>query len=166
MSSNPPRETLCATAGDDKDAGPTRRRRAGGRPDPVDIHVGARLRQRRALRGMSQEKLAEAVGLTFQQIQKYERGVNRVGASRLHQFGRVLEVPVSYFFDEMPGTAASAPAAGFAEEKSGFEHDPMARRETLELVRAYYRIGDEKVRRRIFDLVKAIAGPPDGGERG
>ena len=166
MSSHPPREALFANAGDDSDAGPTRRRRAGGRPDPVDVHVGARLRQRRALRGMSQEKLAEAVGLTFQQIQKYERGVNRVGASRLHQLGRVLDVPVSYFFDEMPAAAPHGSAAGFAEEKPGFEHDPMARRETLELVRAYYRIGDEKVRRRIFDLVKAIAGPPEGGERG
>jgi transcriptional regulator with XRE-family HTH domain len=132
----------------------------------VDVHVGARLRQRRALRGMSQEKLAEAVGLTFQQIQKYERGVNRVGASRLHQFGRVLDVPVSYFFDEMAGAAASAPAAGLSEDKPGFARDPMARRETLELVRAYYRIGDERVRRRIFDLVKAIAGPPEGGGRG
>jgi transcriptional regulator with XRE-family HTH domain len=166
MTGNPDGDTLRANADDDKDAGPLRRRRTGSRPDPVDIHVGARLRQRRALRGLSQEKLAEAVGLTFQQIQKYERGVNRVGASRLHQFGRVLEVPVSYFFDEMPGAAAHAPAAGFAEEKPGFAHDPMARRETLELVRAYYRIGDEKVRRRIFDLVKAIAGPPEGGERG
>ncbi|MBL4614923.1 MAG: helix-turn-helix transcriptional regulator, partial [Magnetovibrio sp.] len=74
-----------------------------GTPRPVDVHVGARLRQRRTLLGMSQEKLGEAVGLTFQQIQKYERGANRIGASRLYQLSNVLDVSVSYFFEEMPG---------------------------------------------------------------
>jgi len=124
-----------------------------GRPNPVDIHVGSRVRLRRTLLGMSQEKLADALGLTFQQVQKYERGANRIGASRLHQLSRILEVPVSFFFEEM----GAAPGAQIAEDGSGFEHDPMTKRETLELVRAYYRIPDEKVRKRIFEMVKAIA---------
>src|SRR6478609_5765393 len=77
------------------------------RSHPVDVHVGARMRQRRTLPGMSQEKLGTAVGLTFQQIQKYERGANRIGSSRLYEFAKVLDVPVSYFFDEMPSNALS-----------------------------------------------------------
>ena len=126
-----------------------------GRPNPVDIHVGSRVRLRRTLLGMSQEKLADALGLTFQQVQKYERGANRIGASRLHQLSRILEVPVSFFFEEMG--ASPPPAAQPGEDGSGFEHDPMTKRETLELVRAYYRIPDEKVRKRIFEMVKAVA---------
>lgn len=133
-----------------------------GTPRPVDVHVGARLRQRRTLLGMSQEKLGEAVGLTFQQIQKYERGANRIGASRLYQLSNVLDVSVSYFFEEMPGEvqktrgdyAASNTLDDIEHAQSG---DPMARRETLELVRAYYKIEDPKVRKRIFELTKSIA---------
>jgi transcriptional regulator with XRE-family HTH domain len=139
------------------DQGATRRGgRATGRPNPVDIHVGGRVRLRRTLMGLSQERLAEALGLTFQQVQKYERGANRVGASRLHQLARILEVPVSYFFEEMTAPRPGA-AAGPAEEQAPLDGDPMTRRETLELVRAYYRIPDEKVRKRIFDMIKAIA---------
>ncbi|HYM30072.1 MAG TPA: helix-turn-helix transcriptional regulator, partial [Candidatus Cybelea sp.] len=117
--------------------------------NPVDAHVGARLRLRRTLMGMSQEKLGEAVGLTFQQIQKYEKGANRIGASRLFQFSRILEVPPSFFFDDMPGDLAGAPT-GMAEPDSEafqFQHDPMSKRETLELVRAYYKIGEPSVRK-------------------
>jgi len=133
-----------------------------GTPRPVDVHVGARLRQRRTLLGMSQEKLGEAVGLTFQQIQKYERGANRIGASRLYQLSNVLDVSVSYFFDEMPGevqkTRGDYAMASRAEEIEIVQAgDPMARRETLELVRAYYRIDDPKVRKRVFELTKSIA---------
>ena len=84
-----------------------RGRTANGKPNPVDIHVGARVRLRRTLLGMSQEKLGEAIGLTFQQVQKYERGANRVGASRLYDLSRVLEVPVSFFFDDMPDEISS-----------------------------------------------------------
>jgi transcriptional regulator with XRE-family HTH domain len=129
-------------------------RGGAGRPNPVDVHVGGRVRLRRTLLGMSQERLADALGLTFQQVQKYERGANRIGASRLHQLARILEVPVSFFFEEM---AAAPTAAQPAAEQGGFERDPMTRRETLELVRAYYRIPDEKVRKRIFEMIKAIA---------
>jgi len=133
-----------------------------GTPRPVDVHVGARLRQRRTLLGMSQEKLGEAVGLTFQQIQKYERGANRIGASRLYQLGQVLDVSVSYFFEEMPGEVQKTRGDYAAPENSEKlesvqTSDPMARRETLELVRAYYRIEDPKVRKRVFELTKSIA---------
>jgi transcriptional regulator with XRE-family HTH domain len=133
-----------------------------GKPNPIDVHVGARVRLRRTLLGMSQEKLGEALGLTFQQVQKYERGTNRIGASRLFDLSRVLEVPVSFFFEEMASEVAErSPAqlqSGVAEERpSEFEADPMAKRETLELVRAYYRINNLTVRKRVFELAKSIA---------
>ena len=135
------------------------------RSHPVDVHVGARMRQRRTLLGMSQEKLGTAVGLTFQQIQKYERGSNRIGSSRLFEFAKVLDVPVSYFFDEMPSNAlAGRPMSGrgrkggFGEAATPFEQekDPLIKRETLELVRAYYKIRESRVRKRIFEMVKAV----------
>jgi transcriptional regulator with XRE-family HTH domain len=138
-----------------------KRRQKSDKPNPVDVHVGARVRLRRTLLGMSQEKLGEAIGLTFQQVQKYERGANRVGASRLFDLSRVLDVPVAFFFDELdPVVLASGGEAmpGLAElPQSSYEPDPMMRRETLELVRAYYRITDPQLRRRLFDLTKAIA---------
>jgi transcriptional regulator with XRE-family HTH domain len=136
---------------------PTRGRT--GKPNPVDIHVGSRVRLRRTMLGMSQEKLGEAIGLTFQQVQKYERGANRIGASRLFELSRVLDVPVSFFFDDMPSDAALRPArtGELAEEGETLELDPMAKRETLELVRAYYRIGDPAVRKKVFELAKALA---------
>lgn len=135
-----------------------------GKPNPIDVHVGSRVRLRRTLLGMSQDKLAKAVSLTFQQIQKYERGANRVGASRLYQFSRVLDVPVSFFFDDMPADAGHG-IPGLAEGPAAtFEQGNLARRETLELVRAYYRINDPSVRRRVFDLTKALA--RSGGDQG
>jgi transcriptional regulator with XRE-family HTH domain len=133
--------------------------RGTGRPNPVDVHVGARVRLRRTLLGMSQEKLGDAIGLTFQQVQKYERGANRIGSSRLFDLSRVLDVPIGFFFDEMPGdVAASSPAQtrGMAEEPVIYELDPMAKRETLELVRAYYKITDPHIRKRLFELTKAL----------
>jgi transcriptional regulator with XRE-family HTH domain len=135
------------------------------RSHPVDVHVGARMRQRRTLLGMSQEKLGTAVGLTFQQIQKYERGSNRIGSSRLFEFAKVLDVPVSYFFDEMPTNALSGRPMSGRGRKGGFgeagtpfeqEKDPLIKRETLELVRAYYKIREARVRKRIFEMVKAV----------
>jgi transcriptional regulator with XRE-family HTH domain len=133
------------------------------RPSPVDIHVGGRIRLRRTLLGMSQERLGDALGLTFQQVQKYERGVNRVGASRLFDLSRILDVPISFFYDNMPESVAGAGQAtqlngGFAEQQDGFGSDEsMNKRETLELVRAYYRITDVNVRKRMFDLMKSMA---------
>lgn len=132
-----------------------------GRPNPIDVHVGSRVRLRRTLLGMSQEKLGDAIGLTFQQVQKYERGANRIGSSRLFDLSRVLDVPVSFFFDDMPAEIAeSAPGSDSELAESSAESyaaDPLAKRETLELVRAYYQIEEPSVRKRLFDLAKALA---------
>ena len=127
-----------------------------GVPNPVDVHVGSRVRLRRTLLGMSQEKLGQAINLTFQQVQKYERGANRVGASRLYQLSRILDVPVSYFFEEMPEDLSRPDrVAQSAPERRNA--DPLSRRETLELVRAYYKIENPRVRKRLFELAKSIA---------
>ncbi len=147
--------------------GGSRGRTASGRPNPIDVHVGGRVRLRRTLLGMSQEKLGEAIGLTFQQVQKYERGANRIGASRLFDLSRVLDVPVSFFFDDMTDeTAGQSPRliGNLMEEPAPFEHDPMTKRETLELVRAYYRITDPQVRKRVFELAKALAAASEAGQ--
>lgn len=150
-------------AGPDQAAGSERE----SRPSPIDVHVGTRIRLRRTLMGMSQERLGEALGLTFQQVQKYERGVNRVGASRLFDLSRVLDVPISFFFDDMPDSLTSTlggpsgrRGAGSLESPDPFGDDTLNRRETLELVRAYYRITDPSVRKRVFDLIKSM-GPAD-----
>jgi transcriptional regulator with XRE-family HTH domain len=139
-------------------AGPRRRR--GGGSHPIDVHVGARIRLRRTLLGLSQEKLGELIGLTFQQVQKYERGSNRVGASRLYDLARVLDVPMSFFFEDMPEEAPAKPGkrGKAAEERAGYDgaKAPIAKRETLELVRAYYRIDDAAVRQRVFDLIRTM----------
>ncbi len=134
--------------------------RADG-PTAVDLHVGARIKLRRSLLGLSQEKLGERLGLTFQQVQKYERGLNRVSASRLHDLGRVLDVPVSFFFDGLAGGVSPASASGFAEAQDAFglDADVLSRRETLDLVGAYWRITDPDQRRRVLDLVKSMAPP-------
>jgi transcriptional regulator with XRE-family HTH domain len=137
-------------------------RRKADRPNPVDVHVGSRVRLRRNMLGLSQEKLGESIGLTFQQVQKYERGANRIGASRLYRLGRVLGVPVQFFYDETDPVHAPAIPPGFEEApQEAFDSDPLRRRETLELVAAYYQIDDAAVRRRLFDLAKALAA---GGE--
>ena len=135
----------------------------GGGPNPIDVHVGSRLRLRRTLLGMSQEKLGQAIGLTFQQVQKYERGANRIGASRLFDLSRVLDVTVSFFFEDMPpglagpvGKSDHKPK-GVSEAESPYQAEPLMKRETLELVRAYLKIADTQLRRRVFDLAKAIA---------
>jgi transcriptional regulator with XRE-family HTH domain len=135
------------------------------KPNVIDGHVGARLRLRRTLLGISQEQLAESLGLTFQQVQKYERGTNRVSASRLFQLANILDVPITWFFDEMGAeTAAAGVRTGksFAEEPAGYDADPMSRRETLELVRVYYRISDRKVRKKLYEMTKALAEGEEG----
>ncbi len=135
-----------------------------GTPRPVDVHVGRRVRLRRTLLGLSQEKLGQAIGLTFQQIQKYERGANRIGASRLFELSKVLDIPVSFFFDDMADDVkanSGRPVGGFADQaQTSFEPDPLTKRETLELVRAYYRITSPQIRKRLFELVKSIANAP------
>jgi transcriptional regulator with XRE-family HTH domain len=141
-------------------------------PSPIDVHVGARIRQRRTSLGMSQEKLGDALNLTFQQIQKYERGTNRVGASRLYDLCRVFDVTADFFFEGLPNfepaqaSGEGAPswygASTFAEKQASFgqEEAPPPNREVAELVRAYGKITDPKVRERILDLVKSLAMAP------
>ena len=127
------------------------------RSHPVDVHVGSRMRQRRALLGMSQTALGKAVGLTFQQVQKYERGANRMGSSRLFEFAKVLDVPISFFFEEMdPETASNRRKPGRPRSKQA-EPDVNTKRETLELVRAYYKIHNEDVRKQIRGMVQELA---------
>jgi transcriptional regulator with XRE-family HTH domain len=125
-------------------------------PNPVDKYVGSRVRMRRIMLGMSQEKLGEALGLTFQQVQKYEKGTNRVGASRLQQISEILQVPVSFLFDGGPSGAANT--EGFSEGSSpAYVSDFLATSEGLALTRAFTRITDAKMRRSIVDLVEQIA---------
>jgi transcriptional regulator with XRE-family HTH domain len=127
-------------------------------PNPIDKHVGSRVRMRRVLIGMSQEKLGESLGITFQQIQKYEKGTNRVGASRLQAISNILNVPVSFFFEDAPGTP-SEPQTEMAEPKSThYVVDFLSSAEGLQLNKAFIRIKDSKLRRKIIDLVRALAG--------
>ena len=121
-------------------------------PDPVDVHVGHRARLRRTLLGMSQTALGAALGLTFQQVQKYEKGINRISASKLWNLTQILDVPVSYFYDDMP-----ADRAGPAPSGNGQYPDVLLRRETLEFVCAYYRITNPNTRKRLYEVVKALA---------
>ena len=125
-------------------------------PQDVDRHVGSRVRMRRMMVGMSQEKLGDSCGITFQQIQKYEKGTNRIGASRLHQIARILEVPVEFFYEGAPsdqGSGETPVGDGNARSMTEF----LATSEGLELVKAFTAIKDQKVRRRIVDLARAVA---------
>ncbi len=121
-------------------------------PHPIDVHVGHRVRLRRTLLGMNQSAIAEALGLTFQQVQKYEKGTNRISASRLWRLTQILDVPVSFFLDDMP-----ADQAGPAPSGNGQDPNVLLKRETLEFVRAYYRITNPNTRKRVYELVKALA---------
>lgn len=139
----------------------------GRKPNPVDIHVGSRVRLRRMVIGMSQEKLGEKMGLTFQQIQKYEKGTNRIGASRLFQLAQILDVPVQFFFEEAPLRGGQSAQGGFAESKTeSFLLDFLNSREGLELNRAFVRITDPKVRRRVIELVRALGDEALGAAAG
>ena len=134
--------------------------RGTGKPHPVDVHVGSRVRQRRRLLGITQTDLGDAIGVTFQQVQKYESSTNRIGASRIFDLARVLDVPVNFFFEDMPtAIAAISPATkrrGRAKKLPGYEPDLMVKRETLEFVRAYYEIEDADVRKGVYQLTKAM----------
>lgn len=138
----------------------SRPRSASEAPNPVDIHVGAKVKTRRITLGLSQEELADAIGLTFQQVQKYERGTNRISASRLYQIAKALKVPIEFFFDG--ASNARAKATGFAESKQqspyGSPEDIMARRDTLELVRAYTEIEDPALKKQLLMMAKTMGG--------
>jgi transcriptional regulator with XRE-family HTH domain len=124
-------------------------------PNPIDRHVGSRVRMRRMMLKMSQEKLGDSLGLTFQQVQKYEKGTNRIGASRLQQIAQILQVPVSFFFEGSPSQAM--PPGGAAPSPS-FVSDFLASADGLALTKAFMRIKNPKLRRRIVDLVEEVAG--------
>ncbi len=127
------------------------------KPNPIDVHVGSRVRLRRNMLGMSQEKLGESLGITFQQIQKYEKGTNRVGASRLQAIASVLKVPVSFFFEDAPEQSVNS-VSGFAENQSAnYVVDFLNSSEGLQLNRAFVKIADPRVRRKIIDLVRTLA---------
>ncbi len=126
---------------------------------PIDAHVGARVRLRRTLLGMTQTGLGDALGLTFQQVQKYERGTNRISASRLYDLSRVFDVPIEHFFEDMPPEVAASSLAkgrGRAREPVGYDPGFLTKRETMELVRAYYKIEDADVRKRVSLLIKGL----------
>jgi transcriptional regulator with XRE-family HTH domain len=130
------------------------------KPNPIDTHVGSRVRLRRNMLGMSQEKLGESLGITFQQIQKYEKGTNRVGASRLQAISTVLNVPVSFFFEDAPGVGTGP--TGLSEPNStSFVVDFLNSAEGIQLNRAFAKISDAKIRRKIIDLVRTLADGSD-----
>ncbi len=143
-----------------------------GVANPIDIYVGNRVRSRRAQLGLTQTELGDGVGLTFQQIQKYERGANRVSASRLYQFGNILDVSISYFFEEMPdeiktrkgayevglyGKGRALEKGSDVDDRAAQGSDPLGVSETIELVRHYYGINSQRVRKRVFELAKSMA---------
>lgn len=138
-----------------------------GEPNPIDVHVGNRVRLRRTLLGMSQEKLAALLGLTFQQVQKYERGMNRVGASRLWDISKVLEAPINFFYEDMDNGVAKQSPRMFSslegeplalhEESVEYSTDPMQKQETIELVKAYYKIPNRKAAKHLFNLIVTMS---------
>lgn len=140
---------------------PAPARKTKGMPDKVDVHVGNRLRVRRTLLGISQEKLAGAIGLTFQQVQKYERGLNRISAGRLYQFSKILDIPVAYFYENInqnqaPGLS-DGEQQGFNSETAAASEDVMSKKETVDLLRAYYSIDDENARKDILRFIRSMA---------
>ena len=137
-------------------------------PHPIDIHVGSRVRLRRMMQGISQEKLGEDLGLTFQQVQKYEKGVNRIGAGRLFEIAQILDVPVQFFYDDFQSDEDDST---LSEETTGYEAErtdlfaSLATSDGMQLAQAFLRINDVTIRRRIVDLVKAIAEPDSAGTK-
>ena len=127
------------------------------KPNPIDVHVGSRVRLRRTMQSMSQEKLGDALGITFQQIQKYEKGANRIGASRLQNIATVLNTPIAFFFEDAPSSDNSAKSGMAETSASNYVVDFLSSSEGLHLNRAFVKIKDAKVRRKIIDLVRALA---------
>ena len=138
------------------------RQGAVSRPNPIDAHVGQRIRWRRSVLGLSQEQLAAALGVSFQQVQKYERGVNRIVASRLHDLAAALEVPISYFFEDAPTgrTESAGWGQGPSQPQETLNDYILNRRETFDLMQAYARISDAGVRRHVLGLIRSLAPEP------
>ena len=133
-------------------------------PNPIDVHVGGRVRMRRMLIGMSQEKLGEALGLTFQQVQKYEKGANRIGASRIYQIGRILNVPVEFFFEGVQLDQVDDGDCALEARGASFDFDLLSTNEGIQLNSAFFAIRDPKVRKRLLDLVKALGKAEEGAD--
>lgn len=135
------------------------KKKTKGKPNDVDIHVGKRLRVRRSLLGLSQEKLADAIGLTFQQVQKYERGVNRISAGRLYQFSKILDVPVTYFYEQVMGGQNNAALGMSDNDQEGFDSAVPTEQdeETIKLIKAYYQIENPKRREDILKFIKSAS---------
>jgi len=143
----------------------TRRAASIDGPDPIDVHVGHRMRVRRTILGQSQDQMAKALGVSFQQVQKYERGTNRISASRLFDVSRVLAVPVSYFFEDLTDEAVAArdkevkiSLGSPPDAVHGLQNDPMTRTESLELIRTYWRLPSSVTRGRVLDMLKSVTG--------
>jgi transcriptional regulator with XRE-family HTH domain len=151
-----------AVADESEDRGNSRR------ANPIDKYVGERVRMRRMLLGMSQERLGEQLGLTFQQVQKYEKGVNRIGASRLFDLSQVLGVSIQYFYENMPAAVSGHhAAAGFADQSGEpYVADFLSSRDSVELNKAFARITDPRIRRSIVDMVRSVAGEDPAGTAG
>lgn len=126
-------------------------------PNPIDIHVGARVRLRRTMLGLSQEKLGESLGVTFQQVQKYEKGSNRIGASRLQKLSEILKAPISFFFEDAPGSRQNTVDGMFEADSPNYVVDFLSTSEGLQLNKAFANIKDPKVRKKIIDLVRSLA---------
>ena len=142
---------------------PSRRGR-GRKPNPMDVHVGSRVKLRRTMMGMSQEKLGQALGVTFQQVQKYEKGTNRIGAGRMQQISEALKAPIGYFFEDAPLPEGAGTASGLADAtaQAPFETDFLSSPEGIQLNRAFMRIRNPDLRRQIVVLVRTIADGADG----
>jgi len=135
-------------------------------PSPIDVHVGARLKERRISLEITQEELGSVVGLTFQQIQKYERGANRISGSRLYEFAQCLDVPITWFFADIPASVEAhyLPIASALEGVDlGLPADLREDTEVQDLVRAYYKVESPQVRTRLYDMAKVLA--KGGGDR-
>ena len=127
-------------------------------PNPIDVRVGSRVKLRRTMAKMSQEKLGEALGVTFQQVQKYEKGTNRIGASRMQQISETLNVPISFFFEDAPGSESTASGEGMEEADSAtFVMDFLSTGEGIELNSAFVRITNASIRRKIIEMVSTLA---------
>ena len=139
-----------------------KKRSPKGGPDPIDAYVGTRIRARRVGLRLSQTKLGKAIGVTFQQVQKYENGTNRIGASNLYKVAKALGVEVTYFYEgveEGAARRARSPRRGLSEDTAIFQHDPLSSRVAIELMHNYFRIPDLQVRKRLSQFVKSLAGP-------
>lgn len=127
------------------------------KPNPIDIHVGTRVRLRRTMLGLSQEKLGDSLGITFQQIQKYEKGSNRIGASRLQKLSEILKTPISFFFEDAPSSSQNMVGGMSESDSPNYVIDFLSSSEGLQLNKAFANIKDPKVRKKIIDLVRSLA---------